>query len=236
MKQIHFNCEGLVKLSLDYENSIIHLYLCYNKLYLCPVIKESINENIITFIKNNLHLTPRQLWEILQQQSPTLTQKQVHYWWTIFYQELYYRNDNQFVLAKSLLKEYDKDLLLYSNNENRLYELAFATLFLRAALHRLRNQECSTRTICNLDSAHNTFDFIAKEFKPSGNLQCFCPISLHNQVLTLMTKHLNYHQNIPVDAFYFWAEWYQPECWHLWAWSAGFEIPLARTTMLVEAH
>ncbi|KAF0431633.1 ATP-dependent DNA helicase pif1 [Gigaspora margarita] len=76
MKQTHFNCEGLVKLSLNYENSIMHLYLRHNELHLHPLIKESVNENIITFIKNNLYLTPSQLWEILQQQSPILTQKQ----------------------------------------------------------------------------------------------------------------------------------------------------------------
>ncbi|CAG8763347.1 3983_t:CDS:1, partial [Cetraspora pellucida] len=113
------------------DNSVIELYLRHKVLHSRPLTKNYADKSIIAFIQNNLHLTSRQLWETLQYQSPTLTQKHVHYWWTVFYKKLYYRNDDQFISAAYLLEEHDGYLLLYSNNENRLFELAFITPFLQ---------------------------------------------------------------------------------------------------------
>ncbi|CAG8751100.1 8172_t:CDS:2, partial [Gigaspora margarita] len=236
--------------------------------------KNNVDKNIVTFIQNNVYLTSRQLWENLQYQSETLTQKQVHFWWTVFSRKLYYHNDNQFISATYLLEEDDEHLLLYNatyktnSAEFELYVIIaniegvgypISYLFLNspknvpftcttalikyldslqkqgvnptfvfsdkdfaqidaikyiwpntkiqlcwwhirhAVLRRLRNQEYLTKTTYNPELARNIFSFISLEFKPT-NSQYFCPIFLHNQVLTLMMKHFSYHSHIPIDA------------------------------------
>ncbi|CAG8819558.1 21241_t:CDS:2, partial [Cetraspora pellucida] len=129
-KQERFTCQGLVRIIFNLEKMIVHLYICHYELHLCPTIKENVDKKVIEFIKNNIHLTLRQLWKQLQYQSHTLTQKQVHFWWTMFYQKLYLRDDDQFISTTYLLQEDENYLLLYSNQENGIFEIAFTTSFL----------------------------------------------------------------------------------------------------------
>ncbi|CAG8818521.1 5903_t:CDS:2, partial [Cetraspora pellucida] len=129
--QERFTCQGLVRIIFNLEKMIVHLYIRHYELHLHPTIKENVDKKVIEFIKNNIHLTSRQLWEQLQYQSHTLTQKQVHFWWTTFYQKLYLCDDDQFISTTYLLQEDKNYLLLYSNQENGIFEIAFTTPFLR---------------------------------------------------------------------------------------------------------
>ncbi|CAG8685060.1 10881_t:CDS:2, partial [Ambispora gerdemannii] len=144
-KQEHFTCYGLLRLIFNPENMIMHLHLHHHELHPRPATKENVNENITTFIKNNIHLTSRQLWKHLQHQSHTLTQKQVHFWWSTFHQKLFYCDNDQFTSAIYLLQEDESYPLLYSNQENGLSEFAFTTPFLQL-LHGIYDEICMDAT------------------------------------------------------------------------------------------
>jgi len=87
-----------------------------------------------------------------------------------------------------------------------------------------------------------------------------------NSLLALIHRHFNYHSKIPFEGgiwkqedaihqmcaaemysfcrgrnwwrtwVYFWAEWYAPEKWKLWARSVSLEVPVFKTTMILESH
>ncbi|KAI5452823.1 hypothetical protein NCC49_006363 [Naganishia albida] len=103
-------------------------------------------------------------------------------------------------------------------------------------------------------------------FRAAADSDSFCPPAHHDGILQLFAQHLNQHASIPlanvgivdateirrralVDIYKFcfnhdlpelWAylymAWYRPEVWVLWARSASPEIPVLRTTMIVESH
>ena len=51
--------------------------------------RNRVTEEIKNEIKENLHLTPSDIYNMLEQNHPEITQKQVHAWWTVFIQRVY---------------------------------------------------------------------------------------------------------------------------------------------------
>ncbi|CAG8807264.1 24965_t:CDS:2, partial [Cetraspora pellucida] len=134
-------------------------------------------------------------WNYLQQlqyQSHTLTQKQVHFWWTMFYQKLYLHDDDQFISTTYLLQEDENYLLLYKIAMDATYKTNKAGFELYVVMANIEDvgYPLSYLMLNSLTSMTN------KQFKPSIAIQHFCPPLLHNQVLSLMIEHFNYHSHI----------------------------------------
>jgi hypothetical protein len=92
----------------------------------------------------------------------------------------------------------------------------------------------------------------------------FCPLDLRDPVIKLIEAHFCAHPLIPgysaptpegIRAWavkqmyefchkhdlhkvwaYLWENWYQPGCWELWACSCNPEIPVLKTTMMLESQ
>ncbi|KAJ6578624.1 hypothetical protein B0H10DRAFT_2236088 [Mycena sp. CBHHK59/15] len=79
--------------------------------------------------------------------------------------------------------------------------------------------------------------------KGRGPRRTFCPISYREPILTMMEKHYFTqmykfcveHELREVWA-YLWENWYRSSCLELWARSVHLEIPVLKTTMILESH
>ncbi|PKY40067.1 hypothetical protein RhiirA4_415555 [Rhizophagus irregularis] len=88
-----------------------------------------VNENIKEEIRKNIHLTPSDIYRILEHDNPNLTQKQVHAWWSMLIKQEYIRDDkNQLNSAEVLLNEYGYKTLL-NNTKDGVKFLSFTTPF-----------------------------------------------------------------------------------------------------------
>jgi len=104
-----------------------------------------------------------------------------------------------------------------------------------------------------------------RHFTSSGNLET-STMKDRQAVIDLIHLHFNYHPRIPFAGglyksaneiyqyctaemynfcrqkdwwrtwVYFWGEWYRPDKWRLWARSVGEQIPVLKTTMVLESH
>ncbi|CAG8674498.1 6141_t:CDS:2, partial [Ambispora gerdemannii] len=87
----------------------------------------------------HLHLRHHEL------HSRPATKENVYFWWSTFHQKLFYHDNDQFTSAIYLLQEDESYLLLYSNQENGLFEFAFTTPFLQL-LHGIYDEICMDAT------------------------------------------------------------------------------------------
>ncbi|CAB4402232.1 unnamed protein product [Rhizophagus irregularis] len=88
-----------------------------------------VNENIKEEIRKNIHLTPSDIYRILEHDNPNLTQKQVHAWWSMLIKQEYIRDDkNQLNSAEVLLNEYGYKTLL-NNTKDGVKFLSFTIPF-----------------------------------------------------------------------------------------------------------
>ena len=72
-----YDCNGILKISLNMETQIAKINLQHNLLHKRPD-RFGVNNSIKEEIKRSLHLTPSDIFKQLEQQYPNLTQKQVH--------------------------------------------------------------------------------------------------------------------------------------------------------------
>src|ERR1051325_10262387 len=71
-----FNCDGLVKISINIDTCIAKVHLKHNILHKRPEwfgVTEAIKE----YIKKNTSLTPSDIYKQLEYDNPNLTQKQI---------------------------------------------------------------------------------------------------------------------------------------------------------------
>ena len=122
-----YDCNGVLKISLNVETQIAKINLQHNLLHKRPD-RFGVNNIIKEEIKRNLHLTPSDIFKQLEQQYPNLTQKQVHAWWSYFIKETYVRDDNQLLSAQMLLYENNYELL-YKSSEIGVQYFGFITPF-----------------------------------------------------------------------------------------------------------
>jgi hypothetical protein len=108
-----FDCNGVLKISLNMETHIVTIDLKHNLLHKRPH-RYGLNDSIKEVIKGSLHLTPSDIFKQLGLQYPDLTQKQVHACWIYFIKETYMRDNNQLLSAQMLLQEYKYKLLCSS--------------------------------------------------------------------------------------------------------------------------
>ena len=89
---------------------------------------ERVHLERVDCIRQQLHLSPKDIFSGMEKYYPNLTQKQVHYWWTRQVQALYKKDNDQLLSAKMLLEEAHFDILLFNCEEGIKY-IGFVTNF-----------------------------------------------------------------------------------------------------------
>jgi len=87
-----------------------------------------VTEEMKLTIRQQLHLSPKDIFSGMEKYYTNLTQKQVHYWWTRQVQALYKKDNDQLLSAKMLLEEAHFDILLFNCEEGIKY-IGFVTNF-----------------------------------------------------------------------------------------------------------
>jgi hypothetical protein len=94
--------------------------------------KYNVSEEVKNSIRQLINLVPKDIYSMLESSHPELTQKQVHFWWTLAIQEQYKKDNDQLVSAFIHLKESKEpqiNRLLSLNVTSNIRHLAFITIF-----------------------------------------------------------------------------------------------------------
>jgi hypothetical protein len=121
-----FDCNGSLKIMFnggDLQNVLLKFR--HDFLHERPE-NYGVTQEIKDKIREQLHLTPKDIYATLAKDYLDLTQKQVHYWWTKQIQELYKRNDDQLISAKIFLEETQFNIVTY-HYENNVKYIGFLT-------------------------------------------------------------------------------------------------------------
>ncbi|CAG8493790.1 4211_t:CDS:2 [Gigaspora margarita] len=122
-----FDCGGTLRITINIMTDSAFVYLKHETLHRRPE-RNRVNEEIKNKIKENLRLAPSDIYSMLEQDFPEITQKQILAWWTIFIQKEFIRDANQVKSAKLFLEEYNLQVIMF-NNDNRIKLLGFITPF-----------------------------------------------------------------------------------------------------------
>ena len=131
VQMIRFPCNGHIKITINNDTQMAQLEMKHDLLHIRPE-KCNVSEEVKDFIRQYIHLVPKDIFPMLELSYPKLTQKQVHYWWTQIVQQQYKKDDNQLVSARIQLKECEEsqnNKLLLLNIKSDIQYIAFTTLF-----------------------------------------------------------------------------------------------------------
>ncbi|CAG8751960.1 2910_t:CDS:2, partial [Gigaspora margarita] len=122
-----FACNGVLKILLDMEKNVAMVDLQHNLLHKRPD-RFNVTDDVKAEIQKNIHRMPADIFRQLEQQNPSLTQKQVHAWWTYFLKKEYARDyNNQLNSTKILVEENEFKMILI--NDQGIKYLGFITPF-----------------------------------------------------------------------------------------------------------
>ncbi|CAG8836558.1 27582_t:CDS:2, partial [Gigaspora margarita] len=178
VSKFYLACSQCYELECEYKESNrkkIDRFDCYSKLTIDVTTREEIKCEIM----HNLYIDPVQLRTHIRQRFDALqvTPKQIYYWWSTFNQQFFKLDENPFISTHRFLDN-------PNNNSEFCYEW---------------NDETYQPS-----EVVKEFSFINPTFKPDLNqtdpeYYIICPIELQDEVVSLIKKHFNMHQKIPVN-------------------------------------
>jgi hypothetical protein len=118
-----FYCDGWLKIAIDMERkeAVVELTHRHHAEYIDVRVSEEVKE----YIKENLRLTPRQIWEDLGAKTGNITEKQLHHWWMEFNQEEWKKDKDQVLSAIKLVDRYENVEELFCVAEGGITAIAF---------------------------------------------------------------------------------------------------------------
>ncbi|GES87831.1 ATP-dependent DNA helicase Pif1 [Rhizophagus clarus] len=145
-----YNCEGIIKISIDEYTQIAEITLLHKDLHMKPIDK-SLPQSVKDFIKENINLLPREIYARLVNEGLDISirQKQVHFWVTQLGQGRYKRPENAFDSACLWLLENNYHIILQEVEPVRA--LAFETGILKQI-----NELGINIHECGIDAAYKT--------------------------------------------------------------------------------
>ena len=83
-----FDCEGVIKISINKITLLSEVELLHKDLHVRPIDK-SVPQDVKEFIKDNIDLLPKEIYACLVDKglNVLIRQKQIHFWWTQLGQE-----------------------------------------------------------------------------------------------------------------------------------------------------
>ncbi|CAG8491273.1 3778_t:CDS:2 [Racocetra fulgida] len=91
------------------------IYLKHKTLHQQPE-RNRVTDKIKNKIKENLQLAPSDIYSMIEQDFPEISQKQIHAWWTVFIQKEFIRDDDQVNSAKMFLEEHNLQVIMFNNS------------------------------------------------------------------------------------------------------------------------
>ncbi|GBB99646.1 hypothetical protein RclHR1_35920001, partial [Rhizophagus clarus] len=145
-----FDCEGIVKISIDKTTLLSEVELFHKNLHVRPIDK-SVPEDVKEFIKNNIDLLPKEIYARLVDKglNVLIRQNQIHFWWTKLGQGRYKRCEDAFDSTCLWLSENNHHIILQEIEPVRA--LAFET----GILEQLNELKINISE-CGMDATYNT--------------------------------------------------------------------------------
>ncbi|CAG8767553.1 14358_t:CDS:2 [Dentiscutata erythropus] len=168
-----FDCNGMLKISINMITNNASIYLKYKILYQRPE-RNRVTEEIKNIIQSNLHLMPSDIYRILESNHPEITQKQIHAWWTIFIK----KRGRQDSARTEILANFFK-ILMYLGMDQLIcmyMDKDLAQILAKALKKRLADNTLPQRITYSSYDAHSTFNFIALPLLTQNTLSIRRPL------------------------------------------------------------
>ncbi|CAG8719143.1 9056_t:CDS:2, partial [Ambispora leptoticha] len=110
-----FDCGGTLRITINMMNDSAFIYLKHKTLHQQPE-RNRVTDKIKNKIKENLQLAPSDIYSMIEQDFPEISQKQIHAWWTVFIQKEFIRDDDQVNSAKMFLEEHNLQVIMFNNS------------------------------------------------------------------------------------------------------------------------
>ncbi|CAG8627687.1 11975_t:CDS:2, partial [Racocetra persica] len=159
-----FDCNGQIKIVLNLRLNNASIHLKHSMLHKRSK-RFGIDEIIKEEIKKNIHLSPSEIYHILENNYSNLTQKQVHAWWLILLKKEYvHDNNDQLNSAKIFLNKSGFKIILSNCNETIKF-LGFITPFFEKLM---KNKEIIVDFIYKTNALEYELYSIIGQFDDAG--------------------------------------------------------------------
>jgi hypothetical protein len=118
-----FHCNGWLKIIVDIEKEEAHIRLTHH--HHAGYVDVRVTEEVKEYLRRNLRLTPRQIWEDLGAKTGNITEKQLHHWWMEFSQDEWKMEKDQADSAVKLIAKYENVEMMFHIRENGVIAIAF---------------------------------------------------------------------------------------------------------------
>jgi len=118
-----FHCDGWLILTIDTakKQTVAEITHRHHVKYVDVRITEELKE----YILENIHHTPRYLWENIGMMTGNITEKQLHRWWVEFSQHAWKLDENQVQSAIKLINQHNIVELMFSTIDDQITAIAF---------------------------------------------------------------------------------------------------------------
>jgi hypothetical protein len=140
-----FNCNGVIKVSVDNPNNIVSLSVKHDFLHLRPANVE-VSQDIKDYIKEHIDLLPREIYAQLVSKGLDLSihQKQIHFWWSKLGENRYKRHKDAFKSTIEWLNQENYNIILEETVP--VHAVAFTTGLYEKFNQKVR--ECGIDATC----------------------------------------------------------------------------------------